>query len=721
MLACAGDENWQTLGPPTAGPPGLASEDYKGSMRLISRKKDTLLRLAICEASPEDQEWVTVSLRAARVPCRVEPYFNIRDLEALIDKGSVDVVIWGEGAKACSLEQVLSVVGEIPVVVAASQFSNDSYSQVRMAGASDIYVRTHPELAIKVLLEQADIHATRSIAKQALEQAENVDRHHDALVEAVSDPVAYLGEGFHVKANGPYLKMLGVESFDDLEGLSILDFVDAQSLEGVKEKIKRLGRETLPSEKMAVQIKNGPKVLMIFSSANYDGEPCLQVSVPKKEEKIEVSVLPAAPAGDVAGALPPPNLEEWLRRDPASGLFSRGYFLEELENQEAGFLWVAKLRNHEEILATVGPTQLDQVVSSFGKLIQPLLPDSSIVARWTAGLVAILSEQGSADVMKQVAAKMGQEFLEVSGRSFQSALVAGGVTINEQMTSDEVVLLADEALRAAVSERDGIHLVDPLSEVKARAKEDAAMVAQLKSAISQNGFKVRFYPVVPLMGGQEHYEVLVTLPTQEEEIGPSQLLAMAEANGLGKDFNQWMCSEVVRLLVGQKNEGKDACLIVKFTPSAMGNEGILALLAERMKEADVSPGNLVININQNTVSTHAKQSVVFREAAAKHGYGIMLSGAPLDSEFVLGLMPPALSWVRPAQSDITSSYASPEAQGRLERFMGKMTANNINVLTGFVEDAVGLASLFSMGAEFAQGDFLSPPLPNMNYDFSQFG
>lgn len=690
-------------------------------MRLIARQKDTLLRLAICEASPEDQEWVTVSLRAARVPCKVEPYFNIRDLESLVGEGSVDVIVWGQGAKACSLEQVLHAAGEIPVVVAAAQFSNDFFSEVRVAGVSDVYVRTHPELAVKVLLEQADIHATRALAKQAMTMAERVDQHHNALVDAVSDPVAYLGEGFHVKANEPYLEMLGVKSFDELEGLSILDFVDAESAEGVKEKIRRLGRESLPSEKMEVRLKNGQKFLMTFSSINYDGEPCLQITVPQKGEKIEVSVLPAAPAGDVAGAHPPPNLEDWLRRDPASGLFSRGYFLEELEDKKTGFFWVVQLKDHEKILSTVGPTQLDQVISAFGKMVRPLLPDSSIVARWTAGVIAILSAETNAKAMEQMAQKIGQAFLEVSGRSFQSALVAGGVALNEQMSTDEVAIMAADSLRAAMQEKGGVHLVDPLSEVKARAEEDAAMVAQLKAAIAQDKFRLRFHPVVPLLGGHEHYELLVSLPTPEEEVGPSRLLAMAESNGLGKELDQWICSEVVSLLVDQKSKGKDTRIIFKLSPSAIGDEGVLALLASRLNEAGVSSESLVLNISQNTAATHAKQSVAFREAAARHGYGIMLSGVPLDAESVMALTPPALNWVRPNQQDMVSAYEHPDAQERLEKFLSKMSANNVNVLTGFVEDAMGLASLFSLGAEFAQGDFLSPPRPNMDYDFSQFG
>jgi PAS domain S-box-containing protein len=52
----------------------------------------------------------------------------------------------------------------------------------------------------------------------------------------------------HIRANAAYLEMFGYESFEDIEGMSLLDMVAPQHLEDFKQLLKRLGMHRSQTE-----------------------------------------------------------------------------------------------------------------------------------------------------------------------------------------------------------------------------------------------------------------------------------------------------------------------------------------------------------------------------------------------------------------------------------------------------------------------------------------
>ena len=75
-----------------------------------------------------------------------------------------------------------------------------------------------------VRTEWADLEARRSLRRLEA-QVRETERRCDALIESSRDPIAYVHEGMHIRANRAYLEMFGFDSFDDIEGMSLLDLV----------------------------------------------------------------------------------------------------------------------------------------------------------------------------------------------------------------------------------------------------------------------------------------------------------------------------------------------------------------------------------------------------------------------------------------------------------------------------------------------------------------
>src|SRR3546814_4268385 len=68
------------------------------------------------------------------------------------------------------------------------------------------------------------------------------ERRCDTLIESSRDPIAYVQQGMHISANSAYLEMFGYESFEDLEGMSLLDLVAQQPVQDFKQLLKNMAK-----------------------------------------------------------------------------------------------------------------------------------------------------------------------------------------------------------------------------------------------------------------------------------------------------------------------------------------------------------------------------------------------------------------------------------------------------------------------------------------------
>src|SRR5688500_12172637 len=125
----------------------------------------------------------------------------------------------------------------------------------------------------------------------------------------------------HIRANEAYLEMFGFESFDDVEGLSLLDLVSPQYVNDFKTLLKNLGKgeATPPRFELEARSLDGESfpATLEFATASYEGESCVQVVFRRREE------FDPELAREV---------EDLRQRDMVTGLLNRPTFLRELED-----------------------------------------------------------------------------------------------------------------------------------------------------------------------------------------------------------------------------------------------------------------------------------------------------------------------------------------------------------------------------------------------------
>jgi PAS domain S-box-containing protein len=113
-------------------------------------------------------------------------------------------------------------------------------------GARRVVLREHMDHVLHVLrAEWVDLEARRSYRRLDAQMRE-IERRCDALIDSSRDPIAYIHEGMHIRANAAYLEMFGFDSFEDIEGMSLLDLVASKKVEEFKKLLKQLSKGEAP-------------------------------------------------------------------------------------------------------------------------------------------------------------------------------------------------------------------------------------------------------------------------------------------------------------------------------------------------------------------------------------------------------------------------------------------------------------------------------------------
>ena len=153
-----------------------------------------------------------------------------------------------------------------------------------------------------------DLEARRS-QRQLEAQMRETERRCDALIDSSRDPIAYVHEGMHIRANEAYLEMFGFETFDDIEGMSLLDLVAPQHVDDFKQLLKRLSKGEAPPPSYELTARdiegNGFPAVMEFTAATYEGEACQQVDLPSAGNRTGPGAGPRG-RGTQASATRPP-------------------------------------------------------------------------------------------------------------------------------------------------------------------------------------------------------------------------------------------------------------------------------------------------------------------------------------------------------------------------------------------------------------------------------
>lgn len=686
--------------------------------------KDAVLRLLIVDDSVEAAEAIVSGLRNTGIAVRPTRPENEDEFEGQL-AGALDLLLVAPTATTVPFDTVLQRVNasgkDLPVVLLADAVDDALLLQTTAAGVRAITLRGHMDHIQSVVCgEWADLDARR--AQRRLEtQVRETERRCDSLIESSRDPIAYIHEGMHIRANQAYLEMFGFESFEDVEGMSILDMIAPGAVDSFKALLKRLSKGEPPPPRHEVEARTFDgaafPAVMEFSPASYEGEACQQVVFRRQELDPELAR----------------EVEELRQRDQATGLLNRATFLRALEDtvanaaQHAGShaLLLIEPDHYARLLQEIGLDAADELIAAIATRLRTVLGPDDVAARFGEHQLAVLrrnSDHAATAALAEAArAAFADHVLEVGERSLNATVSIGGVQVGQKIASVSAVL---GKASAGVQSASGVggnrfELFDPGAVDRAEEERVKAWVARIRDALDADRFITVYQPLVSLTGEEgETYNAYLRMQGEPGElVQPLTFLQIAEEHGLLWEIDRWVVGHAISVIGDRLKQGKRTTLLVKITEVSLQDDSLISHMSEQLARHGAEGSLLVLQLPESKVFTHLRAAQAFQEKAKALGVRIALEqfGAGLNSFQLLTHFDAAM--LKIDRSFVEDLSSNKEHQERVREIASRAQELGKKTIAEFVQDAGSMSILFGAGIDYAQGHFLGGVSTEMNYEF----
>ncbi len=686
-------------------------------------KHDTVIKLLLIEDSVEEAEQLISMLRNGGIALRPTRAGNIDELAAQLETQTPDVILVNLTAKSMKLVDVAALASrggkDIALIAVTTNASEDTIVAAFADGARALALRNRAEHVQSIVKREFEsLHMRRGVRRLEAELRE-IERRCDALLDSSRDPIAYVHEGMHVRANKAYLETFGFEEFEEIESMSILEMIAPDDADDFKSLLKKLSKGEKPPQKLNVKAQRVDgstfDATIEFAEASYEGEPCQQISFRQQTMSVELSR----------------ELDVLRSKDLVTDLYNRQYCLAELDrvigeaakgrNDQA--LILLEPDNFKHLLDTVGLGNADLLLGDMANLMRRHIGESDVAGRFGEHTFGVLLGGRNAEDVRALGEVLRKSFeeriFEVGKQSVNANVSIGGALIGEKNSNAQAVLTqASNALRLAQTEGGNrVNIFDAAAKDKADEEKNRHWLSLVKDALANNGFVLFYQPIISLHGAEgEFYEILLRMHGPKGEIGPGFFMPIAEQNGLMPAIDRWVISSAIKALAEREKAGHKTTFFVKLTPQSLDDHTLLPWIAQQLKNSRLRGDALVFEMPESKVVTSLKTARAFVTGLKQMHCGFALEqfGSGLNSFQLLKHVD--ANYLKLDRSFMADLPKNKENQEKVKELCDQ--AHHVGKLTvaEFVEDAASMSILFSCGVNFVQGNFLQEPEKVMSYE-----
>lgn len=690
-------------------------------------KQQSVIRLMLVDDKIDDAEQSISLLRNGGIPVRPSRPETLAELEAALTNASGEIILASYAARTIPFKAVAEAAQasgkDVVVIALLDQLDEASVSEVLASGARGFALRGRAKFLQFVVGREARISERRRLVRRLEASLRETERRCDALIASSRDPIAYVHEGMHIRANQAYLEMFGYESFEEIEGLPLLDMVGPENADQFKQLLKDLSRGEPPPKNLELKARRADgetfDALMEFAQASYEGEPCIQIVM--RPQLMDAEMVK--------------ELDALRQRDQITGLYNRQHFLGELdvaisaaaEGASDQALLLMELDNYATLMNAVGVANADALLKATAERIARQLPENAITARFTEHGIAVLlrgsNHNQTRDLAKVLCKSFENAILEVGDHSLNATLSIGGVQIGQKIASAQQVLnKVVSQIQSAQAEGGNRALIfDPAARDRAEEERIAQWVAHMESALKGEGFVLFFQPIIHLTGEpEETFQVLLRLTGPNGDIvTPGVFMGIAEEHGMMARIDRWVIQRAIAAIAQRHRSGRNTRLFVKVTVESLQDPKLAAWIAANLKQANVPPENLVISLPESKAFTNLKAVQELHASLSRLGCSMCLEqfGLGLNSFQLLSHVP--ADYLGIDHSLIEDLARNPESQAKVREITDRAAELGRKTIAEGAQDAGSMTVLFTSNVQYVYGNFLAPPEHDMSFDFNQ--
>ncbi len=683
-------------------------------------KSDNFLRLLLVEPSLDDAEQRVSELRNDGVAVRPTRAGSLDQLDELLREQTFDAALVHAATGNIAPAQVVASVAAagkiLPVVVVLKDFDRKEYFAALGDGAAGVAIASQPGDTVRSLMRAFEELEARRGLRTAESELRESERRCDALLESSRDPIAYVHEGMHLRANAAYLEIFGFDSFDDIEGMSLLDLIASDHADAFKTLLKSLSKGEAPPEQFRTRALHSDSgefdAVMEFQPATYESERCLQI----------VIRLP--------GGADSAELEKLRSHDLVTDLLNRQTALARLEVMSgsvarggaAAAFWMIEPDHFRVLLDRVGLGNADLLLGDMAAVIREQLQSDEEAARIGEHSFAILSPAVDVKTLRARAealrACFDGEVFEAGGKSVGLHVSIAVVMIGELNATPAAILQEATSSLQAAREAGGnrIALYDPGERDRDAVEAENRRTAAVRNALEQQRMVLLYQSIVSLQGEEgEFFDVSVRLATEIGELAGADFLPTAERFNLVLGMDRWVIEHAIASLADRQANGP-VTMFLRVSPQSIEDASLLPFILQCLKKHRVSGDRVVFQMAESQVVTNLKTVRTFTKGLEQlHSpFALARFGSGLDSFQTLRNIDP--KYVKIDGALMEGFSGNSDNQQRVREIceqahrLGKIT------VAEWVEDTATMAMLFGYGVSLVQGNFLQEPEKVMSYD-----
>ena len=689
-----------------------------------------VINLLIVDRSRSDIDHITQTLRGDGYQLELIHTDQVEEARGAIDYQPLDLILLRLGDDLPTIAEIRLMVAEakqdIPLIAVVDDDYRQRHKPARLLeeGADNYFYLDDADYLVAVVRKELRHLQARKREQSFETRFKESENRSQALLENTQEAIAYIHEGVHAYANPAYLRLFGYDHKEELANIQLVHMVPPgyrDALKSVLRRSIRSGKAVEPMELVGVR-RNGQNfpILLECAPTRMNDEPCTQVIVRDATAEKNPHLQQ--------------ELENLLKFDETTGLYSRRFFIEALEIDHSGTVLYILLVDYAAIRYAMGFEAIEQFTTEVAGLFKPLLALEDLAAHFASGVFTLYVPANSPtdplELAEHIRLAVAEHNFQIGGKLFTTTCCIGVYQSHDSHESAiQMLSQADRACETA-RQRGGnqIEVYKPPKEDRsgiAVSEQDEAIIRLIRNSLTKGRLRLVYQPIVSFETAEEaRYKAYLQVVDENDKIhSMDKLGVVAVRYGLMGALDRWTIIRGLSTLIEtQQNTTKLPILFVRLSRNSLADKEFYDWLSKRFKDSRLSGQHLVLEIKEDNADECFEESRQLRARLRELGCGVALShfGGKTHSDRLLKELSP--DYIKLDGSLIERLAKAKDENSR--RAMALLTRQaqdlKIRVVAAGVSTAPQMASIWQFGVTLVQGNMVAESGPKMDFDFKQY-
>ncbi len=373
------------------------------------------------------------------------------------------------------------------------------------------------------------------------------------------------------------------------------------------------------------------------------------------------------------------------------------------------------MKNLRDVNASLGHMVGDETLREAARRLMGLSRASDIVTRFADNQFLLVTRDVSLAKCMDIAARCAKELRIAlcAARTCVDVEVAAGVCLGTEqgVEVEELLRRVEFALYEAIAKGE---LAMPYrAETDLGNKRRWRILHDLKAAIGTSALTLAYQPKVT-MARREVTGVEALARWQHAELGaisPIEFVAVAEQAGFCQDLTRWVVSEALRQVADWHKAGLKLEIAINLSASDIIDAQLVHWMLQEIERSRLPAGTLTIELTESAVLRDPQAAARNMQALKAAGVSFSIDDFGTGYSSLTQLQRLPVDELKIDKSFVSESHLRQDDATIVRSTIELAHSMGLRVVAEGVENSNLWRSLGALGCDYAQGYFISKPMP----------